>query len=163
MKRDRFLIGILVGIVVLVVVALAVFFTQQASQNYVAETTPDGVVHNFFYAYLKGDYERAYSYIVDDEGKPTLTEFRSKLTQEGMRSFGDGVKIQGYDIVENEDGSREAVVDLMVIYAGSGPFDTGYNTITTAILVEQNGEWKIREMPYWYWWDWYPPDVYPLR
>jgi hypothetical protein len=162
MKRDRFLIGILVGIVVLIVVSLAAFLIQRDSQNYVAETTPDGVIHNFFYAYLGGDYERAYSYLADSEGKPSLAEFRAKLSQEGIRSFGDGVKIQDYDILQNEGGSREAVVDLMVIHAGSGPFDPGYNTYTTAILVEQNGEWKIKEMPYWYWWDWYP-DIYPQR
>jgi hypothetical protein len=162
MKRDRFLIGILVGIAVLVVVSLAVFFSQKASQGYVAETTPAGVVHNFFFAYQQGDYERAFSYLADGENKPSLAEFRSKLSQEGLWSFGDGVKIQDYEIVQNESGSREAVVDLMVIHAGSGPFDPGYNSYTTAILVEKNGEWKIKEMPYWYWWDWYP-DIYPQR
>ncbi len=33
MKQDRFLTGILVGIAVLVVVALAVFFTRQRDTN----------------------------------------------------------------------------------------------------------------------------------
>lgn len=164
MKRDRFLIGILVGIGLLVVAALVVFFTRQASQDYVAENNPDGVVHNFFFAYQQGDYERAYSYLANDDGKPSLAEFRSRLSQEGIRSAGAGVQIRGYDIIQNEDGSRGAVVDLVVIYASSGPFDTGYRTYETAILVEQDGEWKIKEMPYWYWWDWYPyryPEVYP--
>lgn len=163
MKRDRFLIGILVGIVVLVVVSLVVFFSRQSSQNYVTETTPDGVAHNFFFAYLEGDYERAYSYLADGENKPSLAEFRSTLSNEAGRSFGNGIKIQSYDILQDEQGNREAVVDLMVIRSGSGPFDPGYNTYTTAILVEQNGEWKIAEIPYWYWWDWYDAEIYPER
>jgi hypothetical protein len=155
MKRDRFLIGILVGISLLVVVAIVTFLTRQASQDYVAETNPDGVVHNFFFAFQQGDYERAYGYLAEGESKPGMAEFRSNLSQENTRSSDAGVQITDYDIVQNEDGSRGAVVDLVVIHTSSGPFDTGYRTYETAILVEQDGEWKIKEMPYWYWWDWY--------
>jgi hypothetical protein len=40
MKQDRFLTGILVGIAVLVVVALAVFFIRKDNQSYVSEDVP---------------------------------------------------------------------------------------------------------------------------
>ena len=125
-----------------------------------AETTPDGVVHNFFFAIHREDYERAYDYLADGEDKPSLTEFRSGLSREFDRSYVAGVQITGYEILQNEDGSRGAVVDLVVSHASSGPFDTGYHSNETAILVEQDGQWKIKEMPFWYWWDWYP-DRYP--
>ena len=52
MKQDRFLTGILIGIGLLVVVALAVFFTRKDSQTYIPDTTPDGVVHNYVVALL---------------------------------------------------------------------------------------------------------------
>jgi hypothetical protein len=162
MKRDRFLIGILVGIGLLVVVALAVFFTRQVSQGYVAETTPDGVVHNFFFAYQQRDFERAYSYLADDEEKPSFTEFRS-WRYEGV-SPGAGIQIMSYDIVENEDGSKGALVDLAIVYSSSGPFDTGYRSSETATLINQDGEWKIQTMSFWYFRNLYPkvlPEIYP--
>jgi len=164
MKRDRFLIGILVGIFLLVVVALVVFFIRQDSQEYVAETTPDGIVHNFFFAYHQGDYQRAYAYLADGENKPSFSEFRSRLSQDGGRSSEAGVQITGYDIVENEDGGQGAYVDLVILYSSSGPFDTGYRTYETVTLVDQDGEWRIQDMSHWYWWDWYPevsPEIYP--
>ena len=160
MKQDRFLIGILAGIGILIVVAAGAFLIRQDSQGYVAETTPEGVVHNFFFAIHQGDYERAYGYLAEGEGKPSMTEFRSYLSRENDRFSGAGVQITGYDIVQNEDGSREAVVDLLVTRAGGGPFDTGYSSSDLAILVEQDGHWKITEMTYWYWGDWYP-ERYP--
>jgi hypothetical protein len=57
MKQDRFLLGILVGIGVLIVVALALFFTRQDNQDYVSDTTPEGVVHNYALALYKDDYD----------------------------------------------------------------------------------------------------------
>jgi len=45
MKQDRFLVGILVGIGVLVVIALGLFFTRQDKQEYISDDTPKGVVH----------------------------------------------------------------------------------------------------------------------
>ena len=37
MKQDRFLIGILIGIGVLIVVALTIFFTRQNKQTYMSD------------------------------------------------------------------------------------------------------------------------------
>jgi hypothetical protein len=77
MKQDRFLTGILIGIGVLVVVALVVFFTRQDTHNlHVSDDTPEGVVHNYVLAVLNKDYEKAYGYLADLEYKPTYEEFR---------------------------------------------------------------------------------------
>ena len=58
MKQDRFLTGILIGIGVLIVIALAVFFTRKDSQTYVSEDAPEGVVHNYVLAVLNKDYPK---------------------------------------------------------------------------------------------------------
>ena len=58
MKQDRFLTGILIGIGVLVVIALVVFFTRKDSQTYVSEDVPEGVVHNYVLAVLNKDYQK---------------------------------------------------------------------------------------------------------
>ena len=76
MKQDRFLTGILVGIGLLVVVALVVFFTRKNSQTYVPDDTPEGVVHNYVLAVLDKDYEKAYGYLAELKYKPTYEEFR---------------------------------------------------------------------------------------
>ncbi len=59
MKQDRFLTGILIGIAVLIVIALAFFFSRQNTQTYVSEDTTDGVVNNYVLALLNKDYPKA--------------------------------------------------------------------------------------------------------
>ena len=76
MKQDRFLIGILVGIGVLVVLALGLFFTRQDTQEYQTDDTPEGVVHNYVLALYRGDHEKAYGYLAEGENKPSYNEFR---------------------------------------------------------------------------------------
>ena len=156
MKQDRFLTGILVGIGLLVVVALAVFFTRKDSQTYSAEDTPEGVVHNYVLAVLNKDYEKAYGYLADLEYKPTYENFR--------RAFLNGEvnpQNQAVDIGESEIVGDVATVDLELIYNNSDPFSTGYRNMMTADLVKQNGAWKLTLMPQYNFWgyDWFvaPP------
>jgi hypothetical protein len=152
MKQDRFLTGILVGIGVLVVVALAVFFTRKDSQTYVPDDTPEGVVHNYVLATLNKDYEKAYGYLADLEYKPTYEEFR--------RAFLNGEvnpENQAVDIGESEIVGDVATVDLELIYNSSDPFSTGYRNPYTADLVRQNDAWKLTLMPEYNLWsyNWY--------
>jgi len=156
MKQDRFLTGILVGIGLLVVVALVVFFTRKDSQTYVSDDTPEGVVHNYVLAVLDKDYEKAYTYLADLEYKPTYEEFR--------RAFLNGEvnpDNQAVDIGESEIFDDVATVDLELIYNSSDPFSTGYRNPQTADLVKQNGVWKLTLMPQYNFWgyNWYmePP------
>jgi hypothetical protein len=77
MRQDRFLTGILIGIAVLVIAALAVFFIRRDGQSYVSDDTPEGVVHNYVVSILNKDYEKAYGYLADLDNKPTFDEFRN--------------------------------------------------------------------------------------
>ena len=47
MKRDKFLLGILVGIVLLVVVALVLFFNRKDNLTYSEGKEPTDVVNNY--------------------------------------------------------------------------------------------------------------------
>ncbi len=76
MKEDRFLTGILIGMAVLVVAAVALFFVRREAQTYGPETDPAGVARNYVLALQKQDYERAYTYLADFKDKPTLAQFR---------------------------------------------------------------------------------------
>ena len=152
MKQDRFLTGILIGIAVLVVIALAVFFVRKDSQSYVSESTPEGVVHNYVLAVLNGDYQKAYNYLADLEDKPTYEEFRDAFVKGIVNPNNSAV-----DIGEAEINNDTASVEVAMIYNPSDPFSTGYRDTQRAILVKQDGEWKLSSMPGYYFWEysWY--------
>jgi len=153
MKQDRFLTGILVGIAVLVVIALVVFFLRQNSQSYVSEESPEGVVHNYVLAVLNDDYERAYDYLADLDNKPTFEQFRDAFITGVVNPNNAAV-----DIGNSEISDETASVEVALIYNPSDPFSTGYREVQRAILVRQASAWKLSSMPGYYFWDynWYP-------
>lgn len=152
MKQDRFLAGILVGIAVLVVIALAVFFMRQNSQSYVSEESPVGVVHNYVLAVLNNDYEKAYGYLANLDNKPTYEQFRDAFLKGTVNPNNSAVDVGQSDV--NDD---TASVEVALIYNPSDPFSTGYRDVQRAILVRQGGAWKLSSMPGYYFWDysWY--------
>ena len=152
MKQDRFLTGILAGIAVLVVVALAVFFIRRDTQAYLTEDTPEGVVHNYVLAVLNNDYEKAYGYLADLDNKPTFEQFRDAFVTGIVNPNNSAV-----DVGASRITGDTASVDVALIYNPSDPFSTGYRDVQRAILVRQGGEWKLSSMPTYYFWDysWY--------
>jgi len=153
MKNDRFLFFILVGILVLVIIALVVFFTRADSLEYVTNSEPDGVVHNYIVALHKYDYDRAFTYLADHPLKPSLDTFRlSFINHEIDPSF------VGVEIGNVQKSGNNASVELGILYSSSDPFNSGGTSKDYAQLELQDGEWKIRHMPYYYWaWHWYEP------
>jgi hypothetical protein len=156
MKQDRFLTGILVGIAVLVIIALAVFFIRKDTQSYISEDTPEGVVHNYVLAVLNKDYEKAYGYLADIENKPAYAQFRDAFLKGTVNPNSSAV-----DIGKSEINDDTASVEVAMIYSQSDPFSTGYRDVQRATLVKQEGSWKLTSMPGYYFWDysWYqePP------
>jgi len=152
MKQDRFLTGILIGIGVLVVVALAVFFTRKDTQDYISENSPEGVVHNYVLAILNKDYEKAYGYLAELEYKPTYEEFRRPFLNGYVNPDTTAV-----DVGISEISGDEASVEISQIYNQGDPFSSGYRDTQRAILVRRNGAWKLSNMPAYNFWDysWY--------
>ena len=156
MKKDRFLTGILIGIGVLVVAALAVFFTRRDTQTYVSEDTPEGVTHNYVVAVLNKDYEKAYAYLAELDNKPTYEQFRDAFIKGAVNPNNAAVDIGGSEITGDT-----ASVEIALIYNPTDPFSTEYRDVQHALLVKQGGAWKLSSMPTYYFWDynWYqePP------
>jgi hypothetical protein len=152
MKQDRFLAGILIGIAVLVVLALAVFFLRQNSQSYMPEDAPEGVVHNYVLAVLNDDYEKAYGYLADLGDKPTYEQFRDDFLKGVVNPNNSAV-----DIGNSEVNGDTASVEVALIYNPSDPFSTGARDVQRAILVRQGSAWKLTSMPGYYFRDynWY--------
>ena len=156
MRQDRFLTGILISIGILVVAALAMFFIRRDDQAYLSDDTPEGVVHNYVVSILNKDYEKAYGYLADLDNKPTFEEFRNAFVT-GML----GSDTSAIDVGQADIGGDEAIVEVAMIYNPSDPFSTGYRDVQNAILVKQDGAWKLSSMPVYFLWDhnWYqePP------
>jgi hypothetical protein len=156
MKQDRFLTGILIGIAVLVLLALAVFFLRQNSKSYVSEEVPEGVVHNYVLAVLNGDYEKGYGYLADLNNKPAYEQFRDAFLKGTVNPNNSAV-----DIGSSEVNGDTASVEVAMIYNPSDPFSTGARDVQRALLIRQGGAWKLSSMPTYYFWDysWYqePP------
>ncbi len=157
MKQDRFLTGILVGIGLLVLLALALFFVRQDKRDYMADNSPDGVVHNYVLAILNKDYEKAYGYLADLEYKPVYDDFRKSFFN-GMINPAD----VGLDVGTVEINKDEAIVSLTLYYANSDPFSPRYGNQDRALLTQQNGTWKLNLMPYNFWdYSWYQKPYQP--
>ena len=157
MKQDRFLLGILIGIFVLVLVALGLFFTRHNSQDYLSADTPEAVVFNYVLAVTERDYEKAYGYLADLDHKPTYDEFRQSFFKGEVSPNGVGV-----DVGKSTVHDGEASVELNMLYSASDPFSTGYTSLEYALLVQQGDEWKISSMPYMFWsYNWYQPTIKP--
>jgi hypothetical protein len=153
MKNDKFLIGIIVGIILLVVVAIALVLTRGQGEAYVADDSPAGVVHNYFLALQRKDYERAYGYLADDlKSRPDLDKFIRDMDAQG---HGSEASLQLGETRLNDDRSQ---VDVSITaYSGGGIFDSGsYTSRDTAHLrLNTKGEWKLISYPYPYWgYDW---------
>ncbi|MEW6031007.1 MAG: hypothetical protein AB1564_00660 [Chloroflexota bacterium] len=158
MKRDRFLFGILIGIGVLIVLALVLFFTRQDTLTYVDDSTPEGVVHNYAVAVFKGDYEKAYSYLADKKNKPTFQQFE----QDFLYRYVDPSNV-GLQVGETEIRGARAVVLLTLSYSNSDPFSSGYSNEDRATLIQQDGKWRLEQMPYNFWsYNWYQPTTEPV-
>ena len=156
MKQDRFLIGILIGIGLLVVVALAVFFTRSDQASYFSEGTPDGVVHNYVLALLNKDYQKAYGYLADLDHKPTFSEFRQSFAIGRLNPDQPATQLGRTDVVGDT-----ATVEISMVFSQGEPFGSPSRSLGSARLMKQGGAWKISSMPTYNLWDygWYqaPP------
>jgi hypothetical protein len=157
-KQDRLLLGILVATGLLAVLALALFFLRQARQDYApeaaSETSPEVIVRNYIVALQMRDYERAYSYLADFEGKPSPDQFQQDFALPGLNTPAVAVQIG-----KARQSEEQAIVEITLLDAGGGPWSGVDRQPGQALLVrEASGGWKITRLPYPFWgWSWSPP------
>ncbi|RCK74895.1 MAG: hypothetical protein ANABAC_1612 [Anaerolineae bacterium] len=156
MKQDRFLAWILVGIVLLVILSLVVYFNRHQALEYGEENSPEGVVRNYVIALLKADYSRAYGYLKEGEFKPDETQFRQAFLTRQLDLRGVSLELGKATITD-----EIATVELYLIRNANDPFGNSFTENAQATLRrDQDGKWKLEIMPYPYWnWDWYNPSV----
>lgn len=150
MKQDRFLTAILIGIAILVVAALALYFMRRQEAVYQPEDSPASVLHNFVLALHNGEYEKAHSYLAETGFKPSLTAFRQPFISRQL-----DIQANSLQIGETDLHGEEAIVAVTIVHASKNPFNNVYHTLETVTLVQQGGQWRITALPYPYWyWEW---------
>ena len=160
MKQDRFLMGILAFIGVLVVTALVLFFVRNEKPAYGQEDNPEGVLYNYAVALQLHDYERAYSYLAEKDNKPTYNTFYQAFLTRQLDTSNSALQVGNVQMLSN----GEAWVAITIQNAGSGLLDNGWSNTDRGTLVKQNGAWKITYLPNPYWgWDWYQTTPVPVK
>ena len=154
MKPDRFLWALVIGIGVLVIAAVGLFFLRRGGQEYGPDDTPESVLRNYALALQKLDYTRAYALLQDAEGKPDFERFRAYFLTRAADPSSVGLSIQGSTVTGDQ-----AVVEVVVLYNDSGPFvDTNRSPGSALLVRAASGAWKIASVPYPFWgYDWYMP------
>jgi hypothetical protein len=151
LKLDRFLAGILIGIGVLVIAALSLFFMRRGEARYAAEDRPEGIIQNYVLSLQKKDFEKAYGYLSEGKGKPDFATFREFF----ITSF-ESYNRAGLTFGTSSITGDSAFVTVIIQQNYGGPFNELSRNHETVDLVRQEGIWKIRKFPYPFWgYDWY--------
>ncbi len=146
MKTDRFLLFLLVGIGLLALVAVGLFLARGGvRQAYGDESTPEGVLRNYFVAVQTQDFDRAYSYLSDTtKGKPSHATYLSAISEMQASILQTGVEI-GDTLTASDEN---VIISVTLIHNPGGFLDTSYREIQTVAMLRENGQWKIASMPY---------------
>lgn len=142
--NDRFLAGIVVGAVVLVVAAVALTLLRP-EPSYLPDDTPEAVAHNYLLALRQGDEARAYGYLSTSlAGRPASADAFSQ----DLRSFSwrpGGAEASSAVMVEAarlEGGWATVTVSETVFYP-SGLFSSEYTDRFSMRLRRESDGWRI--------------------
>jgi len=148
---DKFLIGIVVGIVLLVVIAFAVVLARP-EPTYQAEEMATGVTHNYLLALQKEDYERAYRYLSPTlAGYPESVEAFAETVEDFNWRFRTDTETTLTVLSERVVGSRTVVEMRESRFYRGGLFGSGQTTNTFEVKLEQEaGAWKVVDAGYYF-------------
>ncbi len=143
-SSDKVLIGIVVGIIILVVAALAITMNRP-EPGYIADDSPEGVVNNYLFALHEKDYVQAYGYL-----SPTVYNYpaSAKIFQRTVEDSSYRFRI-GRDVeISVEDatisGKKATVRVQEASFYGGNLFDSGQRVYSFDMELELEGnEWKI--------------------
>jgi hypothetical protein len=152
---DKFLVGMVIGIVLLVIVALVVTLTRQET-TYQSDETPEGVVQNYILALQKRDDEKAYGYISPKlKGyPPTLDHFIEDIDNRCWDC--DNITGSTFSVEPARIHVNQARVTVEESWLGNDLLGgQNYDTYDVT-LIKIKGEWKIADFPNYfpYCWGW---------
>ena len=150
---DRFLIGVVAGVVLLVGVTIAVVLLRSGEVTYQPDDTAEGVAHNYLLALQREDYERAYGYLSPTlPGRPANVQEFTKDAEDHAWSFSQGENVSLAIEAVRVTGDRATVSIRETTYYRGGVFDSGqYTTSFDMTLRREGDEWGVVKADR-YWW-----------
>ena len=153
--NDRFLLGIVAGVVLLVVLAFAAA-RLQPEPSYLPEGSPEASAHNYLLALEREDWSRAHGYL-----SPSLICYPATaavliddLSEEGARN-------RDFEGVELRVGATSVEGDLALVtvrearYWTGGLFDSGQSTSDFEMKLRREADaWRILRSDRYWWWAW---------
>jgi len=150
-STDKFLIGIVAAIVLLIIAALVVTLTQP-EPTYQAEDTPEGVAHNYLMALNKEEFDRAYGYLSPVlAGYPASAGKFAEHVQDYSWSF--RLNVDTTLLVESAriTGNQGIVRVRESRFRGGDLFDSGQSTSVFDVELRlEDEEWKIVDADYFF-------------
>jgi hypothetical protein len=138
---DRFLLGIVVGAVLLIVVSIgAVVVVRQSPPPAPPDpNSPVGVVHAYIDAIRAGDYSQARGYLTAEQRAALLARDWPTYAPPGN----DTVRIV-VEPVREDATTAEVHITISRFSAGPGPFSAGTSHRDYTIhLVREDGAWRM--------------------
>lgn len=143
-NSNRLLIGIVIGSVVLMGIALAVVLLQP-KQDYLPEDSPEGIAHNYLFALQQGEYQRAYSYLSRKlPGYPLNLEIFTENVEDNTYQFrlDEDTTLRVDSVTINDD--KATVLMNETIFYSEGIFGSGDYTSDFKIKLQlEDSDWKI--------------------
>lgn len=147
---DRFFLGLLAGLGLLLVVALLSVLLLRQPTAILSLDTPEGVVQHFYLALEERDYHRAYDLLGAQSTAPLSRD-------EFVRHNADRQRYEGPQRVRIDDqritGDFATVTVTVTHYAANAqPFGGGgeYSVAETFSLHRDPNGWRISDLPYRY-------------
>jgi len=150
---DKFLLGIVAGIIVLVVAVFVIAQLRPNEPSYDQDDTPEGVAYNYLLSVQLMDYERAYGYLSSDlVGYPeNVDTFAVEVDEPWLLRDGmdDDISLI-VDRVQTK-GDWATVSILHVWFDRGGLFDSGERTSIVNVDLRLTADgWRIaRANRYW--------------
>lgn len=158
-KVDRFLLGIVGGVVVLIVVALVLVWQTPAALDYQAEDMPEGVAMNYLLALQREEYERAYNYLAPD--LPHYPADAGKFFVDVQPScFNNRERSEDLAIEDVNIVGQQAIVTMVetVYYGEPNLFSSNSYKREVAVTLKQiDGRWYVSKSERCWFADWTKP------
>lgn len=154
---DRFLIGITLGIVVLVVAALVVVRMRPAPE-YMDEDTPEAAAHNYLLALQREDWARAHAGLAPTLAcyPATVEVFFDDLSAQPYQRDFDNVTLR----VESStvEGDSAIVTVRQTRFQTGGLFSSGQYTQDFEMSLNRvDGTWRVTRSDQHWLWFWHDP------
>jgi hypothetical protein len=147
---DRFLVGIIGGVVALLALAGIVIALLHQPVRQLPADSPGGTIQRFYTAIEQKNYDEAYNLLSDSMvNKPTRDVFVNNQMTSGSYSYSSARRARIDK--ENVYGDKATIsVAVTHFYGSAGPFggSSEYTDTEMFSLQREGGTWRITELPW---------------